>query len=314
MVITLSNLGDIILTTPVIKVLSEEFPGARIDIMVGPNGKEIFERDPRIFKLIIYDKHMPIQEKRRLQLKLRRLKYGLVVDIRNTIFPILIGPKYRTPTIQKFPRHITHSKTRHLHRLTPLGINKLDANSYIHIPDEDVEYISRLLEEHKISDKIVVVNPGAKSHLKRWTPSGFAELCDKLIEDCAAQIILVGVKEDEAVINDIITRMKKSAHNFVGKTNTRQLAGLLKKADLLITNDSAPLHLGCAVGAKVLALFGPTDPKRYGPTGEFDIVINKKLFCSPCERAVCKYDYECMKLISPEEVIEAAKMMIEGYE
>ena len=140
LVITLSNLGDIILTTPVIKVLSEEFPGARIDIMVGPNGKEIFERDPRIFKLIIYDKHMPIQEKRRLQLKLRRLKYGLVVDIRNTIFPILIGPKYRTPTIQKFPRHITHSKTRHLHRLTPLGINKLDANSYIHIPDEDVEY------------------------------------------------------------------------------------------------------------------------------------------------------------------------------
>ena len=82
---------------------------------------------------------------------------------------------------------------------------------------------------------------------------------------------------------------------------------------MLITNDSAPLHLGCAVGAKVLAVFGPTDPKKYGPTGEFDVVINKKLFCSPCESAVCNYGLECMKLISADEVYDAAKMMVEGY-
>jgi ADP-heptose:LPS heptosyltransferase len=68
------------------------------------------------------------------------------------------------------------------------------------------------------------------------------------------------------------------------------------------------------VGAKVLALFGPTDPKKYGPTGEFDIVINKKLRCSPCESATCAYNYECLTSIDAEEVFEAAKMMIEGYE
>ena len=85
-------------------------------------------------------------------------------------------------------------------------------------------------------------------------------------------------------------------------------------AEVLITNDSAPLHLGCAVGTKVLAFFGPTDPAKYGPTGEFDTFINKKLFCSPCESAVCKYNYECMKLISADEAFDAAKMMIEGYE
>jgi ADP-heptose:LPS heptosyltransferase len=107
--------------------------------------------------------------------------------------------------------------------------------------------------------------------------------------------------------------MKSRFYDFTDKTNIRQLAALLKRARLLITNDSAPLHLGCAMGTKVLAIFGPTDLRKYGPTGEFDAAINKKLFCSPCEKAVCKYNHECMRLISADEVYDAAKMMMEGY-
>ena len=313
LVITLSNAGDIILTTPVIKTLAKEFPEARIDIMVGPDGKEIFERDPRIFKLIIYDKHMPITEKRRLQLKLKKLRYDLIVDLRNTIFPLLLGPKFRTGTIQHFPNDVVHRKMRHLHRLRSLGINDFVEQSYIHITPSDDAYIEKILKDRGIASPIVVVNPGAKSHLKRWTALGFAGVCDRLIEEASASVLLVGLKEDEEVIKNITGKMAKRPHNLIGATNIRQLAGLLKRADLLITNDSAPLHLGCAVGTKVLALFGPTDPKKYGPTGEFDIVINKKLSCSPCESAVCKFNYECMKSILPDEVFETAKMMIEGY-
>ncbi len=313
LIITLSNVGDIILTTPVIATLSKEFPHSRIDIMVGPNGKEIFECDPRIFKLIIYDKHMPIVEKRRLQLKLKRLKYDLVVDLKNTVFPLLVGPKFRTATIQRFPRTVTHSAWQHLHRLRSLGIENFDGRAYMHIPKEDEEYISGFLKEEAIGEPIVVVNPGAKSHLKRWTAEGFAEVSDRLIEECGANVIFVGLKEDEEVVRNIIGKMKNDPCNFVNRTNIRQLAGLLKRSKLLITNDSAPLHLGCAVGVKVLALFGPTDPKRYGPTGEFDIFINKELSCAPCEKATCKYSYECMRLILPDTVFNTAKMMLEGY-
>lgn len=314
LIITLSNVGDIILTTPVIAALSSEFPRSRIDIMVGPNGKEIFEHDKRIFKLIIYDKHMPIGEKRRLQLKLKKLKYDLVVDLRNTVFPLLIGPKFRTATIQRFPRTVTHSIWQHLHRLKSLGMENFDGRSYIYIPGEDEEYVSRLLKEGGAAEPIVVVNPGAKSHLKRWTAEGFAEVSDRLIEECGASIVFVGLKEDEEVVKNIISKMKNNHCNLVNRTNIRQLASLLKRSKLLITNDSAPLHLGCAVGVKVLALFGPTDPKRYGPTGEFDIFINKELSCTPCESASCKYNYECMKLILPDAVFNTAKMMLEGYE
>ncbi|MFA6142937.1 MAG: glycosyltransferase family 9 protein [Candidatus Omnitrophota bacterium] len=298
LMITLSNVGDIILTTPVIRILAKAFPGSRIDVMVGPQGKEIFERDPAVFKLIIYDKHMPIVDKRRLQLKLKKLKYDLVVDIRNTVFPILLAPKYRTPTIRKYPSNIMHRKRRHIYLLKALGIDAADEESYIHIPGQDEEYVDSLLKKEGIITPIVVVNAGAKSHLKRWTMEGFAEVADRLVSECRANIIFIGQNEDQVLVGDVMAKMKHAAHNFVNKTNVRQLAGLLKRAKLVITNDSAPLHLGCAVGANVLAIFGPTDPKKYGPTGEYDAVISKKLSCSPCEVAVCVRNYECMKLIT----------------
>lgn len=314
LVITLSNVGDVILTTPVVRTLAKEFPGSRIDVMVGPRAKEIFDKDPRISKLIIYDKHISIGEKRRLQLKLKKLRYDLVVDIRNTIFPLLIGPKYRTGTIQRFPAAIVHSKVRHLYRLQSLGINNLAEPGYVHVTEEDKAYTEKMLRELSVGDELVIVNPGAKSHLKRWTIEGFANVSDRLRHECGADVLFIGQGEDSAIINNVMSKMKHKPHNIVDRTNIRQLAHLLKRAKLLITNDSAPLHLGCAVGTKVLAIFGPTDPRKYGPTGEFDMVISKKLSCSPCEKAACAYNYECMTLITPDEVFDAAKMMLEGYE
>jgi lipopolysaccharide heptosyltransferase II len=257
---------------------------------------------------------MSIANKRRLQLKLKKLKYDLVVDLKNTIFPLLLGPKYRTGTIQRFPKSLIHKREHHLCRLAPFGIKNIAEPYYIYIPKEDDDYAASLLKDIDTSHPVVVISPGAKSHLKRWRGEAFAELAEALVRECASNIIFIGSGEDKEIVARIRSKMKGKSLDLVDKTNLRQLAALLKRANLLVTNDSAPMHLGCAVGTKVLALFGPTDPKKYGPIGEFDIVINKKLFCSPCETAVCKSNYECMTLITAEEVLGAAKMMIEGYE
>lgn len=314
LVITLSNVGDVILTTPVIKALKDEFPGSRIDVMVGPAGREIFERDPAVFKLIIYDRHLSIADKRRMQLRLKKLKYDLVADLRNTVFPLLIGPKFRTSTIQRFPNSILHSRAKHLYRLKSFGMDVSNGSSYIHIPKEDDVYVSDLIAKENITDPFVVINPGSKSHIKKWCEDGFAAVADRIISECGMKVVLIGTDNDKEAVAAIINKMNGTCHNFVNKTNIRQLAALIKRSRLLITNDSAPLHIACAVGTKVLAIFGPTDPRRYGPTGELDFVINKKLHCSPCENAQCAYGHECMKLISAEEVFDSAKGMLEGYE
>lgn len=312
--ITLSNMGDIILTTPVLRVLEREFPSSRIDVMVGPNGRDVFNKDPRIFKLIIYDKHVSMMEKRRLALKLKKLKYDIVVDVRNTVLPILLGPKYRTNPIQSFPGQILHKRDKHLYRLRSLGLEGLSENSYVYVSKEDEEYVDRIIKENGLADPIVLVNPGARNPIKKWTVGGFAEVTTRLVNECKASVVFIGLEEDAESVSSIMQKIKVKAHNFVNRTNIRQLASLAKRSSLLITNDSAPLHLGCAAPTRVLAIFGPTDPRKYGPTGEFDVVVNKKLFCSPCESADCKYDHECMKLISADEVFDAAKMMVEGYE
>lgn len=312
LVITLSNVGDCILTLPVVRTLSRSFPKARIDVMVGPAGIEVFEKDPDVSKVMIYNKHATVMEKRRILSKLRHLKYDLVVDLRNTIFGLLMGPRYRTSTVQAFPKKGMHRKRLHLYRLKALGIETVCESPGLYVPKEDEKSALLLMEKEGAEGSYVAVSPGAKSHLKRWPEDAFAELADRIVGKVGLGVVFVGLGEDAEIVGRICKKMKKTAVNLVNKTNLRELAAVLKKAKVVVTNDSAPLHLACSVGSRVLAIFGPTDPDKYGPTGAYDRVIKKELLCSPCESATCKFNYECMRSITPDEVLEAAAAMLEG--
>ena len=309
--ISLSNVGDIILTTPIMRVLSENFPEARMDIMVGPNGVELFKKHPAVFKVITYDKHIPMGDKRRLVRKLRQVKYDLIIDMRNSLFPFLVGARYRTSPIQVPPKTIKHKKQQHLWKLSSIGLDVSDAHFYVHIPQEDNDYIDRIMIDFDKNRPIVAISPGAKSEIKRWSKEGYAELTDRLIRQLDTQVIMIGDSADSVLIKEIIIPLKNNdIIDLSGRTTLCQLASLLKRCDLLITNDSAPLHLAGAVGTKVLAIFGPTDPKAYGPTGSEDRVARKELHCSPCGKAQCEFERECMGYIKVDEVFKIAKEMI----
>jgi len=83
-----------------------------------------------------------------------------------------------------------------------------------------------------------------------------------------------------------------------------------KSFDILITNDSAPLHIAGSVDTPVIAIFGPTDHRKYGPISPGSIVLRKHLACSPCEKAVCEFDLECMKQVSSDDVLNAAERIL----
>ena len=313
LVITLSNLGDVVLTTPVVEVLLREFPEAKIDVMVGPNGAEIFRKHPKISELITYDKFKPFPDKIKLIRELRERQYSLIVDLRNTLLPYLIGAPYRSLPFNKFSRHIAHKKDIHLWKLKTLGINISNPPYCIYIDDSDREYVNNALKNLP-PGKIVAINTGAKSHLKRWTKEGFAYLIDKIKNDEGANIIMIGSPEDVETSSSILKQVKADVVNLVGKTTVRQLVALLEKADFLITNDSAPLHIASILDKKVLAIFGPTDPKEYGSFNKGCAALQKPLVCVPCERAHCAFDYECMRFLKKERVFEAAKAMLNGKE
>lgn len=322
--ITLSNIGDVILTLPVLGVLEKEFPNARISVMVSPQAKEIFVNDPAISKIISYDKHISFLEKIKLGLRLKRRNFDLVVDLRSTMYPVLINAPYRTSLFTPTPKDLVwgfskakkhkHKRYIHLNKLLPLGLDVQNATYNLLFSEEDKRTTKSIFEEFNISeaDKIVAVAPGTKSHIKRWTTSGFTKACQRLNRELGIKVLLVGDTNDKEITSQILsTQALSDTYDISGRTNMHQLGCLLSRCKLLITNDSAPLHLADIVNTPSVAIFGPTDHIKYGPTLENSVVIRKNFKCSPCEKAQCAFNLECMKQISADEVFEAAKKILE---
>jgi heptosyltransferase-2 len=312
LVITLSNIGDVVLTTPVIGALKREFPDASLSVMVGPKARELFEAAPEL-DIITYNKLISLKEKLDLALRLRRQKYDLVVDLRNTIFPLLINARYRTSFLSKSSRDIIYARDRHLDKLKSLGINTDSAPFFIKFDKDDEIYIDNIInKEQVISDcRLVAVSPGSRSNIKRWLKQGFAEVSDRLIQEKGVRIAMLGDNNDRGLVGEIIQMMKNTPLDFSGQTNLRQLAALLKKCLLHISNDSAPMHISAALDVPTLAIFGPTDWRKYGPVGDRHFVLHHALSCSPCEVAKCKYNHECMTSVTPDEVYQAAEKMLD---
>ena len=314
--ITLSNIGDAILTLPVLDMLMQNFPDAAIDVLAGPRPKEIFQHNPKIKNVIVYDKRAPVKEKIRMFWQLNSGKFDLVLDLRNTAFGRLLSAKYRV--LAPFKIGSRHMKDKHLSGLISfLGDKTKDLSSVkkqgIYIDEADREYMHRILEENGIhkSDPIAVISPGARSHIKRWVEQGFIELCDRLKEEFGFKVVLAGDKEDLAVAQRIAVAAMNPLLDLSAKTTIAQLAALLERARLLITNDSAVLHLGSYLNTPVVAVFGPTDEAKYGPWSENSVVVKKDIFCRPCEKAQCRFGtLKCMSAIKTEDVLTVVRNML----
>jgi len=316
LIITLSNIGDVILTTPVVEAVLEQFKEAKLDIVVGPAALEIFRAHKKISEIIIYDKRASTLEKLIFIKKLHSKHYDMAIDLKNTAIPYLVGARIRSRSLGRIKNSL-HKKFQHLSIAQALGINTEGAKLNIKLGDRDIAKIDEELKH--IKGKFAVISCGAKSHTKRWPISYFALLCDNIRNNLGYEVLLVGKEEevspdsDRIVIDEVKKSMKTRAHDFVGKTNIRELAALIKKAAFVVTNDSAPLHIASAVNTPTIAIFGPTDENKYGPLADKSIVLRKKLACTPCEKAQCRHNYECMHQISVDDAMNAVKKILGAY-
>ena len=300
LVINLSNIGDAVLTTPVIQALRENFPRAHLAVLVGPRAFAVFKNDRRIDNRIVYDKKIAWKNKLGLVNRLRQDRYDLVVDLRNSVFNIFLGARYRTSIFAQAPKSLTHMKDRHLWKLKSIRmyIDYARAPS-VEINEDDSCFVDRIFSKHQIKDKqtIVAVAVGARSLTKRWTKQGFQQLIQRLIKEYNARIILVGDKQDLQLAQEASVGVKEKVINLCGKTTIGQLAYLLSRSNLLVSNDSAPMHLGWAMSTPVVAIFGPTDFNKYAPGGARDAVIRKEMPCAPCEEALCRKGFGLNELL-----------------
>ena len=312
--LTLSNLGDIILTTPVLEKLHDEFPEASIDVITGESGLEIFTQHPAVREVNAYKKHRKIMERLLEVIALRKKRYDLVVDLKNTLIPYLVGAKYHTKLSMLKRKDMCHKRDEHLLKLTAMGI-ELSSNTSFFVPcgDDEKRFISEVVSSSG-GGRIVVINPGAKSHLKRWGARKYAELSDRLISELGCRVFVTGNQDDRQTIGEFKSFSKEVSTDLSSKTSVGSLAELMKRSSLVITNDSAPLHVASAMNAPTLAIFGPTDDRKYGPLAEKSTTVKPKMECRPCGRALCNNGpvEGCIIDVEVEEVFEKAKEMLEA--
>ncbi|MEW5895708.1 MAG: glycosyltransferase family 9 protein [Candidatus Omnitrophota bacterium] len=311
LVISLSNLGDIILTFPVIDILRRDFAQADLSVMIGPRGKSLLIDNPKVDHLYIYDKHMGLRNKIRWIAQLRKEKFDLIVDLRHGILPLILRTKYRTPLIRRriLDEHYRDQHLRYLYAVHPAHLSN---ERYAFYPlEKDVDSVKSILREHfQPEDPIAVMAPGAADHRKRWTEDGFAKVADQLAQQKGLHIVFVGSENDSPIISRIMARMQRSALDLSGKISFPQTGIIMRLAKIVIANDSSAMHLASYLGVPLIALYGPTNPVKSGPWGNWSGFIQHNEDCMACCEKIPDAEHSCMNAIQPAEVIAMAERLM----
>ena len=193
-----------------------------------------------------------------------------------------------------------------------------DASSALRIPEHARARAERLLAARDGAGPLIGLNPAAGRAVKEWPAERFAAAAVRLSERMQATFVLLGSAAERSHA-EAVTRVLPAGIrtlDLVGKAPLVDLAAVLERMTLLITGDTGPMHLAAAVGTPVLAIFGPSDPRRYAPLHTRSTVVHADLWCRPCNRfrrppARCRgVTPDCLTGVSVEAVVEAARRLL----
>ncbi len=343
LIVKLSAIGDVIHTLPALNALRKHYPNASITWLVEEAAYPIIANHPALNRVLLSKRkrwlkelrtpkrHQTIREISEFIHTLRDTEYDVILDFQALLksgVMIALAKGKRKIGFDKGMQHDEHSYIflnerippvsmelhailRFMRLLEPLGIDSDKIEYKLPIQSQDRENANILLKQHGIKNisRLIAINPMAQWKTKLWENEKFALLADRLNEIYNANIFFTGSSEDTPVIEDILSRMNTGAVNLAGKTSLIGLAALYELADVLITSDTGPMHLGAAVGMPVIALFGPTAECRTGPFGSGHQVIRSVQSCSPCFKRTSP-TVKCMKEILPEQVLAAVGKVI----
>lgn len=328
-VIDLLYMGDLIFATPFFKQLRKNYIDSKIDIIVNSNFYDLIEDNPYFDNVIAYDKKWSIKESYKFAKKIKKGNYDLGINIhgnwRTILLMYLISPDYNIGyggdgKSLFLDKTIKTSDNLHMVKVYLQFLEKMDLKSF---EDDSIELkvnkeakknmnelINTKIKEEDLSKKkrLIALNTGGTWSTKRWPKIKFAKLADK-IKDNGEEVIFIGGPSDKKRVKDIISLMKNNrVINATGKTSLKELAALVKKSDLVISNDSGPVHVAAAVGTKTITIFGPSDEKKYRPYGEIHEIITNEIDCRPCGEHECPLGHHnCMEKIEVEEVMKLVK-------
>ena len=319
LVIALSGIGDALMFTPALKLISKAAPDSEIDVLVMLNGaRDIFERNTNINRVIYFNFLEEGTFKSLKFISTLRKKYDASINVypsnrkEYNIISFLIGAPKRAGVeyLRKNPQNFgflnnvrfTEEDTLHNVQTNIVLAEKLLDVEFDEEPDldfpltkDDINYAKYYLGELRIQegDLIIGFHPGSatlKNHiLRRWEPDKFAELGKRLINEFNAKILIFGGPEENELKNSIndkinsgLTRNQTLNSNIIDTENLAQSAAVMKSCKLFVSNDSSLMHVASAMKLNVIAVIGPTNPAYIYPWNTKHKIVSLSLDCSPC--------------------------------
>jgi heptosyltransferase-1 len=336
LIVKLSAIGDVIHALPVVYALKQAYPEARITWVVEKPSYDLLTNNPYIDEIIIFDKPKfkslsgLLLNGYKLARQLKSHKFDLTLDLQGLFKSAAIA------YLSGAPKRLVYCNARELSHLISQRIcgkheNSHVVNRYLDVPRHLGVKIDKVLfpihtteieaqkaeavAKHagfRIDNPYVVLAPGTNWESKCWPTTHFAKLADKLYDNNVIPVI-IGGPNDVRLANEIMSNTKIPPIDLTNKTSLKQLAYIIKNAKVFVGGDTGPMHLAAAVGTKVVAIFGPTDPKRNGPYGEANVVLQGDEKCLSCWKRTCKYGNQatCMSDVSANQVYDVIRK--EGF-
>jgi lipopolysaccharide heptosyltransferase II len=341
LLIRMDLIGDLTLSLTVVRLLKRTYPDAEIDLLAIPSSASIATADPDLAEIITYNPNIwrrpqallqrkNWQEARALRRRLQARRYDLAISVFGpwaAILAVLSGAQRRLGFgTESYPGFMTDSVPgRHwdphdhkhevdycleLAQAAGATVEPGDRVPKLFVDPQVSRQVEQLLQQEGWQSEKPLIACHVSSNngqSKRWPIPYWATLMDRLIRDDAANVVFTGAPVDLPLIEQITQRMHEHPIVMAGKTSLPQLAALLQKADLLISGDSGPMHIGAAVGTPLIAIHGPTDPALSGPVSPKATILRSDIWCSPCYNAKgpadCRFfTTQCMKDITPNQV------------
>jgi heptosyltransferase-2 len=314
-------IGDVVLSLPAVRDLRRNFPRARLEVLARPWVADIYRAVREVDAVRATTRF-------RVDAQALRGAFDAAVLLPNSVGSALqawmarIPERWgyatdgRAPLLTRAPRVPPQVRGRsqvYYYRamLAGAGLHVSAAPDVsLACPPEWIADAGRLLDDGAEGAPWIGVNPGAfYGTAKRWLPERFAAVADGL-SGRGARVALVGGAAEREVGEAIAAQMTAPARMLCGETTLPELAGVLARLRLLVTNDSGPMHLAAALGVPVVAIFGPTDWRETHPVGDGHRVIREPVHCSPCRLRECPIDHRCMRRVTIDRVLGEADALL----
>ena len=334
-------LGDAVMCEPAIRGLRKLFPEAQIALLVKPAVADLFAGHPALTRVLTYDtkgRHAGLSGKWALAGQLRRQGFDLAVLFQNAFeaafltFLAGVPRRYGYATDGRSlllsdsvaapdRRTLVHQVRYYWDLLKPLGLTGDPSPPELVVFPEEEQAMARRFSQGGVtaSDIVVGVNPGSTyGGAKRWLPERFAEVTERLcrtIRESREQqvsVVILGAKGEEALGQEIAARLSSRSLVLSGATTIRELMAAVKRCEVLLTNDTGPMHIASAFRVPVIAIFGPTDWRTTSPFGSAHAIVRQPVDCAPCLLRECPIDHRCMTGVTVDQVHEAAVKQIPG--